>query len=76
MFSLAASRSNRICFVTAHSQWTTTASWPDALHLRQPRLVNNLSEFFYFTIVRIRFHLASGMNLAIFFNFSLRLVFS
>jgi len=41
IFSLLASRSHRICFVAAHSQWITTASWADALHLRQPRLVNN-----------------------------------
>jgi len=41
IFSLLASRSHRICFVAAHLQWTTTASWADALHLRQPRLVNN-----------------------------------
>ncbi len=41
IFYLRASRSYRICFVTAHSQWTTTASWADALHLRQTRLVNN-----------------------------------
>jgi len=41
IFSHMASRSYRICFVAAHSQWTTTASWADALHLRQSRLVNN-----------------------------------
>jgi hypothetical protein len=41
IFYRMASRSHRICFVAAHSQWTTTASWADALHLRQPRLVNN-----------------------------------
>ncbi len=41
IFSLMVSRSHRICFVAAHSQWTTTASWANALHLRQPRLVNN-----------------------------------
>jgi len=32
IFSLVASRSYRICFVAAHSQWTTTASWSGALH--------------------------------------------
>jgi hypothetical protein len=36
IFYLKASRSCRICFVTAYSQWTTTASWADASHLRQP----------------------------------------
>ena len=41
IFSLVASRSHRICFVAALSRWRTTASWPDALHLRQHRLVNN-----------------------------------
>jgi hypothetical protein len=41
IFSLVASRSHHICFVAAHSQWRTTASWADALHLRQCRLVNN-----------------------------------
>jgi hypothetical protein len=65
IFYLMASRSHRICFVAAHSQWTTTAGvrlyphdekrdsvlpsnissrqslTPSALHLRQPRLVNN-----------------------------------
>ncbi len=41
IFSLVASRSHRICFVAAHSRWRTTASWADALHLRQRRLVNN-----------------------------------
>jgi len=44
IFHLMASRSHRICFVAAHSQWTTTASWDDALHVRQPRLVNNPGE--------------------------------
>ena len=34
-------RSYYICFVTVHSRWTTTASWADASHLQQPRLVNN-----------------------------------
>jgi len=48
IFSLTASRSHRICFVASHSQWTATASWADALHLLQPRLVNypGLSELF------------------------------
>jgi len=41
IFSPVASRSYHICFVAAHSQWKTTASWADVLHLRQPRLVNN-----------------------------------
>ena len=41
IFSLTASRSHRICFVATHSQWRTTASWADVLHMQQSRLVNN-----------------------------------
>ena len=40
-FPKGANRSYHICFVTIHSRWTTTASWTDASHLKQPRLVNN-----------------------------------
>jgi hypothetical protein len=41
IFSFTASRSHGICFVATHSQWRTTASWADALHMQQSRLVNN-----------------------------------
>jgi len=39
-FTLWASRSHCICFVATQSRWTATASWVDASHLQQPRLVN------------------------------------
>ena len=36
-----ANRSHHICFVTTHSRYKSTASCADALHLQQPRPVNN-----------------------------------
>ena len=50
-----------------------TEIYRDRTHLLVYAFVMDL---IYFTIVRMRFHLASGMNLAIFCNLSLRLVFS
>ncbi len=41
IFTLRASRSHCICFVTAHLRYTCTAAWTDASHLQQARLVNN-----------------------------------